>query len=137
VNNKKIYIAGPLFTFGERWYLEQIDQVCRELGYETYLPHRDAGLATSAEEVRRYCFEQDKSVLDNVSLVVAVINGVDVDSGTAWEIGYAHARGTPIIGIFDDKRLTNPSAQVNPMVYFSIDLCNTIESLQAKLATYR
>ena len=33
-----IYVAGPLFDPGERWYLEQIDAICRDLGLRTYLP---------------------------------------------------------------------------------------------------
>lgn len=36
------------------------------------------------------------------SSAFAVLDGVDVDSGTAWEIGYAYARGKPIIGLRTD-----------------------------------
>ncbi|MEI7987638.1 MAG: nucleoside 2-deoxyribosyltransferase [Chloroflexota bacterium] len=132
-DKKKIYIAGPLFTSGERWFLEIIDQICQDLGYDTYLPHRDAGLSKPTEESRRYCFEQDKKILDDVHLVVAVLNGVDLDSGTAWEIGYAHALNVPVIGVFDDKRLFNPAVQLNPMICYSIALCPTIECLKDML----
>ena len=29
-----VYGAGPLFDPGERWYLEQVDAVCRAAGYD-------------------------------------------------------------------------------------------------------
>lgn len=37
-------------------------------------------------------------------LVVALLAGPQVDDGTAWEIGYAHAKGMPVIGIRTDFR---------------------------------
>jgi len=42
--------------------------------------------------------------LESADLVVAVLDGADVDSGTAFEVGYAYARGIPIIGIRTDYR---------------------------------
>ncbi len=36
--------------------------------------------------------------------MVAVLDGSDADSGTAWECGYAHARGKPIVAIRTDFR---------------------------------
>jgi nucleoside 2-deoxyribosyltransferase len=40
----------------------------------------------------------------NAKLVLAVLDGVDVDSGTASEIGFAYACGKPIAGIRTDFR---------------------------------
>ena len=53
---------------------------------------------------------------------IAVIDGVDVDSGTAAEIGYAFARGKPIIGYRGDVRLAadNEGAVVNLQVEYFI-----------------
>ncbi len=130
---KKIYVAGPLFTSGERWYLEQVDQVCRNAGFETYLPHRDAGLAGADESSCKACFMKDKQILDEIDLVVAVLNGTDVDSGTAWEIGYATARCVPVLGIYDDKRLRAAQSALNPMIHFSVKICADLEDLSQKL----
>ena len=41
---KKVYIAGPLFDDHERSYLEKIAIILEKNEYETFLPHRDAGL---------------------------------------------------------------------------------------------
>jgi nucleoside 2-deoxyribosyltransferase len=130
---KKVYIAGPLFTSGERWYLEYIDQICRQAGFETYLPHRDAGLCPPSGEGGKFFFNEDLKKLDEVDLLVAVLNGCEVDSGTAWEVGYAYARGRPILGIYDDKRVSDPQANFNPMLYYSVDLCDSMECLEKKL----
>lgn len=40
----RVYVAGPLFNTHERWYLERIAEALESAGYETFLPHRDAGL---------------------------------------------------------------------------------------------
>ncbi len=86
-----IYIAGPLFDPGERWYLEQIDAICRDLGLYTYLPHRDGGLKAGAGTDFAAIFAADLDALERASLVIAVWNGPDVDSGTAWEMGFAYS----------------------------------------------
>jgi nucleoside 2-deoxyribosyltransferase len=36
--------------------------------------------------------------------LVAVLDGADADSGTAFEVGYAHALGKPIVGVRTDYR---------------------------------
>ncbi len=36
--------------------------------------------------------------------VVVLLDGAQVDDGTAWEIGFAHAKGIPVIGIRTDFR---------------------------------
>jgi nucleoside 2-deoxyribosyltransferase len=54
--------------------------------------------------------------------VVAVLDGVDVDSGTAAEIGYAAALGKWVIGYRGDFRRTgeDPAATVNLQVDYFI-----------------
>lgn len=129
----RAYIAGPLFTEGDRWYLERIDERCAGLGCATYLPHRDAGLSSPSGEGTRFYFEADRDALINADVVVAVLNGPDVDAGTAWEIGHAYARGTPIVGIVDDTRVPEPHVNINLMIYHSVDVCTTVDELMEKL----
>ena len=51
-----------------------------------------------------------------------MLDGADVDSGTAAEIGYAFARGKPIVGYRGDVRLAgdNEAAVVNLQVEYFI-----------------
>lgn len=44
--------------------------------------------------------------IDSSDIVFAILDGVDVDSGTASEIGYAYARNKLIIGYRGDFRLS-------------------------------
>jgi nucleoside 2-deoxyribosyltransferase len=68
--------------------------------------------------------------------IVAVLDGIDVDSGTAAEIGYGFGIGKRMYGLRTDFRLTgeNEVAVVNLQVRFFIDasggtLVTTVEAL--------
>ena len=72
--------------------------------------------------------------------VVAVLDGADVDSGTAAEIGYAFARGKLIVGYRGDFRLSadNEGGIVNLQVEYFIrqsggTIVNRYEDLEPSL----
>ena len=92
-----VYIAGPLYTEKQRLFLEKVDQLCKDLRFETFLPHRDAGLWDT--EDHKILFQKDKEALDKSQLVVAVL--YEEDNGTAWEIGYAYAHKIPLVVLGD------------------------------------
>jgi nucleoside 2-deoxyribosyltransferase len=125
-----IYIAGPLFNSHERWYLERVAEALEAAGYRTFLPQRDAGLVqvgASAEE-RRRVFQTDLDAMQACDLCVAVLTGADHDSGTSAELGYLYARGTPCIGLSDDKR-----AHLNTIIWgicgYGTRIVRTIEEV--------
>src|SRR5437773_2236263 len=64
----------------------------------------------------------NQAAIDRADGVVAVLDGTDVDSGTAAEIGYAFARGKLIVGYRGDFRLSadNEGSTVNLQVEFFI-----------------
>ena len=96
-----VYIAGPLFDDLERSYLESIARIFEDRGYKTFLPHRDAGVVKDKYtlETKDKIFTIDIEALDKATIVVALLTGRDVDSGTAAEIGYAYAKDKTLIGI--------------------------------------
>ena len=103
-----IYVAGPLFNTHERAYLEQIAAVLEGAGYQTFLPHRDAGLITEITlDVRHRIFQADLDALNACDFCVALLTGADHDSGTCVELGYLFAQGKPCFGISDDPRGLN------------------------------
>ena len=114
--NKTIYIAGPLFSESERNFLEQlVDLLSRGLTKvegglkvdkveDFFLPHRDVGDAGVVRGGNDEVFEKDVRYLDETDIIVAWVDGPDVDSGTAVELGYAYARGKKIFGILTDRR---------------------------------
>lgn len=81
------------------------------------------------------------ALIDACDLVFAVLDGVDVDSGTAAEIGYAFARAKPILGYRGDFRMSadNEGAIVNLQVEYFIrasggDIITAIADLAPALA---
>jgi nucleoside 2-deoxyribosyltransferase len=66
--------------------------------------------------------EANRAAIDDAQGTVAVLDGVDVDSGTAAEVGYAFARGKFIVGYRGDFRLSadNEGGIVNLQVEFFI-----------------
>ena len=109
-----VYVAGPLFNSHERGYLEQIAAALEGAGYQTYLPHRDAGvLDKSKPDERRRVFDADLDALNACDLCVALLTGADHDSGTSLELGYLFAQGKPCFGITDDVR----TSSLNNMIW--------------------
>ncbi|MFN8531322.1 MAG: nucleoside 2-deoxyribosyltransferase [Anaerolineae bacterium] len=106
---RKVYVAGPLFNSHERAYLEQISTALEGEGFETFLPHRDAGILGDLSNIRERerVFRGDMQALEACDLVVALLTGADHDSGTCGELGYAYAKGKPCFGITDDVRRMN------------------------------
>ncbi len=102
MESKLVYVAGPLFDEGERWWIEQIEQTIAEIGFKTFLPHRDNPEKTP--ETVQTIFENNRDAIQDSDLVVANLNGITTDDGTAWELGYAAALGKPAIGVFTDWR---------------------------------
>ena len=44
-------------------------------------------------------FDVDMEHLDSADIVVALLTGRDVDSGTAAEVGYSYAKGKELVGV--------------------------------------
>jgi len=117
----KVFIAGPLFSQAELDFNLKVDEQLRKHGFETFLPQRDAGkldefLAKEGERAYRTLFERDLEGLDRADVAVAILDGPDVDSGTAFEVGYAFSKGKPVIGLKTDMRVFAREEEVNNML---------------------
>ena len=51
MKKRKIYIAAPLFSEGERAFNERIDAILRDCGHETFLPQREGGCVSDLPEI--------------------------------------------------------------------------------------
>lgn len=73
-------------------------------------------------EVNRDLGRINREGIDRSDGLFAILDGVDVDSGTAAEIGYAYAKGKYICGVRTDFRLAgdNPGSIVNLQVEYFI-----------------
>ncbi len=133
----RAYIAGPLFNEGERWFDEQIDARAQKVGLETFLPHRDGMELLPTNRTINDIFQLDVRMIDACDIVIANLNGVTTDDGTAWELGYAYARGKHLIGVYTDMRLTFNEQVVNLMIECALDkLVRSLDALEDYLRTY-
>lgn len=121
----KIYQAGPLFSEAERQWHGRCTKALEAAGHEVVWP----GALFTEEELRawgadapRRIMERDRDALLACDVVVALLDGPQVDDGTAWEIGYAHAVGRPVVGIRTDFRHGGDTATgvVNAMIQGSV-----------------
>jgi nucleoside 2-deoxyribosyltransferase len=66
---------------------------------------------------------KNERLIRSVDMLVAVLDGVDVDSGTAGEIGFAYALGKPVYGLRTDFRVTgdNEAAGINLQLRYFIE----------------
>lgn len=159
-----VYVAGPL-GFAEttkHWYRDVLLSHGRLDGWEVFDPwtadpairaELDRAAAASGEEqiaryaeVNRVLGQRNVVAIDRCDAVLAILDGADVDSGTAAEVGYAAARGKPVVGLRTDLRRVgdNPAATVNLQVEHFIaasggrlcgDLGEALDALDQLLGT--
>ncbi|MGI9608032.1 MAG: nucleoside 2-deoxyribosyltransferase [Acidimicrobiales bacterium] len=129
-----VYVAGPLFDDGERWWIERVEAAVAAEGFSTFLPHRDNPPKTV--DTVGAIFSNNVDGIERCSIVVASLNGLTTDDGTAWEIGYAHALGKTLIGLHTDWRSRFDDEVVNLMIEKSLDqLVRSLDELPAALET--
>ncbi len=129
----KIYIAGKLRSDSEREFLKKIALMCEDLGFETFLPHRDVGLAKDIGDVKRIFRGDIVEGFKDIDLVVADLNGLHVGAGTAWELGYAYAKGVPRIGIKSDESVEEGLEYLSAILLGSMDVVDSLDKLKEKL----
>jgi nucleoside 2-deoxyribosyltransferase len=130
------YIAGPLFNEGERWWNTEIDSRVRKLGFTTYIPQRDGVKLKNESDVPKI-FVSDTDALKQADVIVANLNGMDVDAGTAWELGFAKARDKHCVGVYTDWREHFKYQTVNLMIQCSVDkLVLSLDELEQYLQQY-
>lgn len=154
---KKIYVASPLgfSDAGRDFYYNKLIPLINENSFEVL----DPWSLTPVEEIKRVeqidygnekkvawqelnfkIGERNINALDQVDYVLAVLDGVDVDSGTASEIGYAFAKGKKIVGYRGDFRLSadNEGSVVNIQVEYFIrksggEIVSSVEEIPSAL----
>ena len=136
---KSIYLASPLgFADSTRGFMAELitelSTVVRVVN-----PWDDTSFATEFDRVRalkdidarREGFHainlgiggKNEALIRPVDMLVGVLDGVDVDSGTAAEMGFAYGLGKPVFGLRTDFRVTgdNEAAGVNLQLRYFIE----------------
>jgi nucleoside 2-deoxyribosyltransferase len=81
-----------------------------------------AGFAQLSGNDNARLAQLNAEAINSADCLLAVLDGVDVDSGTASEIGFAYAKGKRIFGYLGDVRVSkdNTNALVNLQVEWFI-----------------
>ncbi len=136
-NKLKVYIAGKLCNEDERELLEKIDSLCKSHGFETFLPHRDVGICKGLEDVKNIFKGDIEEGFKNVDLIVAVLEGLHVGAGTAWELGYAYAHRIPMIGIKTDEPIEDALESLSAILIHSMEIVTSLEELKERLKKFK
>lgn len=92
----RLYLGGPFFSTAERWLIEHVRDALTALDMPVFSPLHDVGLGGDDVAVR------DVAGLDSASGVLAFLDGHDC--GTLFEVGWARARGLPVVALATDPR---------------------------------
>ncbi|MCK5123313.1 MAG: nucleoside 2-deoxyribosyltransferase [Candidatus Pacebacteria bacterium] len=154
------YVASPLgfSEAGKLFYDTVLIPLIAEIGFEirdpwTLTPREFIdpvqALPYGEEKRKRWTGlnlvigSNNRKAIEESDIIVAVLDGTDVDSGTAAEIGYGSALGKTIVGYRGDFRPggENEGSIVNLQVEYFIYLNNgeivtDLESLKIALAKY-
>jgi len=127
----KIYLSGPLFSQGEIAWGKRVKAFLEEtfVNAEIIWPHE------IASDVAKQIFHANLKAMNDCDLMVAILDGSQVDDGTAWEVGYFFSQGKQIIGIRTDFRRAGESyaSIVNLMVECS---CQAVATSLEELASW-
>jgi len=161
MKNPKAYLAGPygFSEAGRSFYRERFVPLVCDAGFDVLDPWTltpaalidEATALPSGEkrrerwrEVNRVIGENNARAIRAGDIIVAVLDGPDVESGTAAEIGYGAALGKPVIGYRGDFRLSadNEGSAVNLQVEYFIlasggRIVSTLELLRTELERFR
>ena len=115
----KVYVASPLgFTHPTKaWYDAVLLPALEAAGHVVLDPwSASADLFAEASDqaalaaANQQAAARNEQLLRDCDAVFAVLDGVDVDSGTAAEIGFAYALGKPVVGWRSDFRQAGDNA---------------------------
>lgn len=104
-----LYLAGfDVFRPDAAAHGRALQALCAEFGHRGLYPLDNAlppGLHGPA--AARWIFDANCAQIRQADAVLANLNdfrGHEPDSGTAWEVGFAHALGKPVWAYLDDPR---------------------------------
>jgi nucleoside 2-deoxyribosyltransferase len=107
-----IYFAAPLFTQAEIVFNQSLANQLEAAGYKIFLPQQQCAGTIDPIELFNICIRG----LESASMVLVILDGTDADSGSCFEVGYAFAKGLPIVGLRTDFRGSGEYMAVNLML---------------------
>ena len=105
---KKIYLAGPdVFEKDAIQVGKSLKVLCNEYGFEGLFPLDNVLTVQDPKELAKEIREANIDLIHQADIVMANLNpfrGLEPDSGTVYEVGFAEALGKPVFGYASDLR---------------------------------
>lgn len=125
MNNKKLYLAAPLFSDAEKAYNVYLREILSGF-YDVYLPQEDGLLLVDLlekgmdlEKAKKLIFENDISAIEECDILLILLDGRAVDEGAAFELGVAYSKRKKCIALQTDPRRLLAVGN-NPMISCAI-----------------
>ena len=145
----KVYLANGLFSESDFNYNAYIAKRLREEipNIDLYVPQENGEINDKNQYADSLAIAKaDYSKVKDSDVLIAVLEGSEIDSGVAAEIGGAHALGKKVIGLSTDSRTQgreNPdkvSALVedpfeNQFKYFNLYVIGLVKDSGGKMVT--
>ncbi|HRV73304.1 MAG TPA: nucleoside 2-deoxyribosyltransferase [Eubacteriales bacterium] len=134
----KVYMAGPLFNEGDRYCNLILSDALRAEGYTTFLPQEVVIDKDSDALVKAACLYMDLKAIRLCDYLVANCNGLEMDSGTAAEIGLGYGLHKKMLAYKSDVRnYYNETYRLNNFVGGLINnlICTTPKEVSDALKT--
>lgn len=144
-----VYWAGPLFTDAEReWNGRQVAAIRHKLpqlkllvpqefcATHEAIETNDQGTGRLGKPDFGAIFRSCRDNLDAADLVIAVLDGADADSGTCWEMGYAHAKGKTVLGFRTDWRPAEDGGGNAMLTRSCSAVCGSLDDIIIRLSAW-
>lgn len=98
----KIYLASPFFQEEEIKVYDRVIENLRHQGLEVFVPREHTvpnDWEMDNQQWAECVFAVDYVAIEQCDIVVVLNFGMYSDSGTAWECGYAYAKGKRVINV--------------------------------------
>lgn len=112
-----IYLASPLFTAIERGRNLRLASLLEAEGIEVFMPQKIEPKFDGKDLDFKPVFIGCKKGIDECDAMIALVDGLEIDSGVAWEIGYAYANQKPILCFRTDCRFADHNP-LNVMIQY-------------------
>lgn len=94
---RKAYLAGPFFSIGQIWLVNEARAALRSQGFSVFSPLHDVGRGPAS-----HVYGPDIEGINTCSVVFALVDGLD--AGTLFEIGYAKAMGKEVVVFVQNEK---------------------------------
>ena len=110
-----IFISAALFTYAEQVFNRHLRDALAADGFRVILP-QEFEMQVHEKEL----FDQCVNGIERADLVLAVVDGAEVDVGVGFEMGLAYSKGKPVLALRTDfrRRAETTAGCLNLMLHY-------------------